>query len=86
MKKNKEMVGATAKDLLETMNKLAGSAKLRKEVENDFKKRGMNIKIDPCGFGHMYLQLRVVSGKAHELQSWDESEHSNSSFKKYFIF
>ena len=61
MKKNNEIISCTAKELYESMNKLAGSAKLRKEVEDDFKKRGMNVKIDPCGIGHMYFPLYVSS-------------------------
>lgn len=55
------MVGATFQDLLETIHKLAGSSKLRKEVEDDFKKRGMTLKIDQFGIGHLYSPLYVSS-------------------------
>ena len=61
MKKNNKTISCTAKDLYESMNRLAGSAKLRKEVEDSYKKRGMTLKIDKCGIGHLYSPLYVSS-------------------------
>lgn len=51
----------TFSDLFDTMSKLAKSEKLRKKVERDFKKRGMNIKIDGMGVGHLILPLHISS-------------------------
>jgi len=61
MNKNKKMIGCTAKDLFKTMNKLAGSAKLRAETKEWFRKKGIDITIDKCGLSIIYTPLYVTS-------------------------
>ena len=59
MKKSNKMIGCTAKEIFESTNALASSAKLRKETEKYFKKKGMDITIDEFGIGHLYTPLYV---------------------------
>jgi hypothetical protein len=61
MNKNKKKIGCTAKDLFRTMNKLAGSAKLRAETEEWFHKKGIDITIDKCGLSSLHTPLYVSS-------------------------
>ena len=61
MKKRRPKTTATASELFETMSELSKSEKLRKKVERNFKKRGMNLKIDSMGVGHLILPLHISS-------------------------
>ena len=56
---NKDFIGCTAKELFKTMDALAGSAKLRKGVEDYYRKQGMHITIDKCGMAYLYTPLYV---------------------------
>ena len=57
MKKPCKMVSGTMAEILETSRKLAPDPKLRRRVEREFKRRGMDLYIDDFGIGHLYSPL-----------------------------
>src|ERR1035437_6505142 len=94
MKKNKKNFyetfdGCTAQDLFDTMNKLASSAEFRKETEEWFKKKGMDITIDKCGLASLYTPFYVSDPTGEfskNLEKWNNINSANSLLedkKKY---
>jgi len=83
MKKIKKNYGCTAKEMFAAMSALAGSEKLRKETEDYFKSKGMDITIDKCGIGHLYTPLYVSDPTGQfskKLEKWDNINSTNNLY------
>jgi hypothetical protein len=81
---NKEFTSCTAKDLFRTMNELAGSAKLRAETEEWFRKKGIDITIDKCGLASLYtpLHISVPTNFPAAIRKWNKTLYGS---KKPFV-